>query len=91
MLRAEKISSAEKDLYEVKYRKEQSARIKAEKEIQHAIEEKRRIADKYINLRNIAAAKGIAVPEELDELEKIESAAAAYQAMTNNSNSSMVS
>lgn len=41
----------------------------------------RKYADKFLKLKIIAEQHGIVVPEELDEMERLESAAAMHKAM----------
>jgi len=50
-------------------------------EVQTHVENERKYADKYLRLKAIAEEHGIDVPEELDEMERLESAASMYRAM----------
>lgn len=78
-IREMKLASAEKDLFEVRYRRSLDVIEQQRRDIEAHMAEKRAIAEKYVRLRDIALAHGINVPVELDADEKIDAAAAAYK------------
>jgi len=80
-LREERLRGSEKDMYEVWYRKEKAVSENLRQEVQTHVENERKYADKYLRLKAIAEEHGIDVPEELDEMERLESAASMYRAM----------
>lgn len=80
-LRREKELSLMKDSSEVKYRREKAAREKVESDLAAVQEEKGKLAERLLWMKEICCLHGIDVHLEIDEMERLEAAARAHRAM----------
>ena len=76
----------ENDAWEVKCRNQQAEVEHLRADLKTHMDLERKSADRYVRLREICRARGIDVPAELDEDERIDAAAAAYRAMLSGQN-----